>query len=345
MTLFVRASSVRAYAAVMRGLGADPAPFLRRYHIAPKAFEDDDALVDLRAVNLLLEASSAETGCGDLGLRIAETLDFGFLGALGVVIQNAATAAEAFQIASQYMFVHSQGLKLTMNPHSPLVEGAVEMVFDILLPGHPPQRQNIDMCLGTAHFLAKALLGAPYDLKLVTLPHTPIAPLSRYRRFFGAPVIASQERASLHGPVTAFGAELRGANPALRRITEDYLARHFRVPGDGVSPRVRLALRRVLGTPQASMEGIAAMLAIHPRTLHRRLEAEGTGFEAIKETLRQELALQYLRETNVPLGQISGLLGFPEQSAFSRSCRRWFDETPSAIRKKTGRAHPTRVEG
>lgn len=340
MTLFVRASSVRAYAAVMRGLGADPAPFLRRYHIAPKAFEDDDALVDLRAVNLLLEASSVETGCGDLGLRIAETLDFGFLGALGVVIQNAATAAEAFQIASRYMFVHSQGLRLTMKPHSAMVEGAVEVVFDILLPGHPLQRQNIDMCLGTAHFLAKALLEAHYDLKLVTLPHKPVAPLSRYRRYFGAPVLDSQECASLHVPADTFRGELRGANPALRQITEDYVARHFRLPSDSFSTRVRLALRHMLGTPQASMEGIAAMLAIHPRTLHRRLEAEGTGFEAIKEALRRELALHYLRETTIPHSQISGLLGFPEQSAFTRSCRRWFGETPSAIRKRQIRPIP-----
>jgi AraC-like DNA-binding protein len=105
------------------------------------------------------------------------------------------------------------------------------------------------------------------------------------------------------------------------------------VPGDSVGARVRLALRSMLGTPNADKESIAAMLAIHPRTLHRRLEAEGTGFEAIKEELRKEMALQYLRETNVPLGQISGLLGFPEQSAFTRSCRRWFGVPPSALRQ------------
>ncbi|AXQ28514.1 AraC family transcriptional regulator [Solimonas sp. K1W22B-7] len=331
MSLMVRASGIRAYAAVMRGLGADPAPFLRRHHIAPKALDDDDALLDLRAVAQLLEASSADTGCGDLGLRIAENQDIGILGKLGVIIQSAATASEAFQIASRYMFVHSQGLAMAINPHSESIKGAVEIVFEI----RPPQRQNIDLSLGLTHRFARALLGVHYDLKLVTLPHTPVASLSRYRRFFGAPVIANQERAALHMHATSLRAELRGANSELRQITEDYLSRHFRVPGDAISTRVRLALRRMLGTPQATMEGIAAMLAIHPRTLHRRLQAEGTGFEDIKESLRQELALQYLRETQVSLGQVSGLLGFPEQSAFTRSSRRWFGKTPSAIRKES----------
>jgi AraC-like DNA-binding protein len=239
----------------------------------------------------------------------------------------------SFEYASRYLFVHSPGLGLTMNPHSPLIEGAVEVVFEIRLVGHPAQRQNIDLCLGTTHRMASALVGTHYKLKLATIPHAPVAPLSHYRRFFGAPVIANQERAGLHLDANALRAALRGQNPALRQITEDYLARHFRVPGDSVSARVRLALRRMLGMPQANKEGVAAMLAINSRTLHRRLEAEGTGFEAIRESLRQEMALQYLRETKVPLGQISGLLGFPEQSAFTRSCRRWFGTTPSAIRK------------
>ena len=41
------------------------------------------------------------------------------------------------------------------------------------------------------------------------------------------------------------------------------------------------------------------------------------GFEIIKEELRGEMALQYLRQTKIPLGQLSALLGFPEQSAFT----------------------------
>jgi len=331
MTIFVRASGMRGYIALMRGLGVDPEPLLRRHHIAPKALDDDDALLDLRAVSHLLEASSLATGCGDLALRLADKQDIDSLGVLGVIMQNAATALDAFKVASRYIFVHSQGLALTMNPHSALVEGAVEMIFEI----QPPQRQNIDISLGMAHRFNQALLGAHYDLKLVTLPHTPVAPLSDYRRFFGAPVIANQERAAFHVSAATLRATLRTANPALKQITEDYLSRHFRVPGDSVSTRVRIALRRMLGTPQANMDDIAAMLAIHPRTLHRRLAAEGAGFESIKESLRQEMALHYLRETNVPLSQISELLGFPEQSAFTRSFRRWFGETPSASRAKS----------
>ena len=333
----VRASGIRGYMAVMRQLGADPLPLLRRYHIAPQSLEDDEALLSLRGVTHLLEASSAATGCDDLGLRIAQEQDVSVLGPLGVVIQNAATAEDAFRYASRYLFIHSPGLAVTTVDPSPLIEGAIELVLEIRLSGHPVQRQNIDLCLGTTHRIVRLLLGPHYHLRAATLAHTPLAPLSTYRRFFDAPVIAHQERAALHIDAAGLRTDLQGGNPALRQITEDYLSRHFRVPGDSVGARVRLALRSMLGTPNADKEAIAAMLAIHPRTLHRHLDAEGTGFEAIKEELRKEMALQYLRETNVPLGQISGLLGFPEQSAFTRSCRRWFGVPPSALRREQHR--------
>lgn len=330
----VRASGIRGYLAVMHELGADPFPLLRRCHINPKSLDDDDALLPIPSTVALLELSSEATGCADLGLRISRHQDISILGPLGVVLQNAATPQDALRLASRYLFIHSPGLVLTVHTPSALIEHAFEVSIEVRLPGQA-QRQTIDLSLATTWTITKLLMepGSHGFLKAVTLPHTPVAPLSIYRRHFGVPVIANQPRAGLHYDVAGLTGAMRGQNPALKQITEDYLARHFRVPGDSVGERVRLALRRMLGTPRSSKSDIAAMLAIHPRTLHRRLEAEGTGFETIKEELRKELALQYLRETKMPLGQLSGLLGFPEQSAFSRSCRRWFGVAPSALRR------------
>ncbi|EJL07111.1 AraC family transcriptional regulator [Pseudomonas chlororaphis] len=334
MTTMVRASGISGYIAVMRGLGIDPAPLLLQHHIDPAILQDDDALLSLRAVTHLLEASNEASGCPDLGLRIAQEQHIGTLGPLGVVIQNAETVYDALQLTSRYLFTHSPGLAVTSNPVSPLVEGAFELAVEIQLSGRPSQRQNIDLCLGTSHRIAQFVMGSQYRLKLVTLPHAPSAPLSSYRRFFNAPVIAEQERAALHLDAAVLHGKIQGSNPALRQITEDYLSRHFRMPGDIVSVRVRQALKRMLGTTYTSKSDIAAMLALHPRTLHRRLQAEGTHFEAIKESVRQELALQYLRETRVPLSQIADILGYPEQSAFTRSCKRWFGQTPSSFRRE-----------
>lgn len=328
----VRASALQGYSALMRGLGADPVPVLRRHRIAAGALGDDDALISLRSGVQLLEDSAAVTGCADFGLRLSQVQDIGVLGPLGIVLQNAPTVKAAWELASRYRFVHSPGLVMQLHDRSATVEGAAEASVEIRLPRLPAQRQAIDLCLGHLHHINKLLAGHRYRLHAVALPHAPVAPLATYKRFFGAPVFTEQPRAALFPSRETMRADLSGANPALRQITEDYLARHFRVPGESVSARVRQALRRTLGTSHADKAGVARMLAIHPRTLQRHLASERTTFEALREEVRKEMALRYLRETHVPLSQLADLLGLSEHSALTRSCKRWFGAPPSMLR-------------
>ncbi len=168
----------------------------------------------------------------------------------------------------------------------------------------------------------------------MSIPHTPIASLGTYERFFGARVLVEQPRASLHLSRSTLAADLLGVNATLRRIAEDYIFRNFGSEQGSVSDRVRQVLRQTLGTSSHSKASVANLLAIHPRTMQRRLAAEATSFEAIRDDVRKELAMRYLSETNLPLGQITMLLGLPAQSALSRACRQWYGVAPSTLRKQ-----------
>src|SRR3546814_20077315 len=75
------------------------------------------------------------------------------------------------------------------------------------------------------------------------------------------------------------------------------------------------------------------MLGLHPRTLQRYLEVEGTRFDALRDDVQRELAQRYLCETRIPMTPLAGLLDYAEQSVQTRACRRWFGQTPSALRR------------
>lgn len=330
----VRASGLRGYGALMRQLKADPADMLRRYRIAPELLEDDDALLPLRSAVHMLEASAVATSCPDFGLRLAYSQDISVLGPLAIAMQNAPTVASAMDYASRYLFVHSPGLVLTVQGDSAVVPGSAELRFEIPLARQPVQRQTMDLCLGDVHRMLQLLAGDRYLLHAVTLPHTPIAPLAAYRRFFGAPVRVAQSHAGLHIARSTLEASLSTVNDALRQIAVDYLSLHFRDPGQTISSRVRQAFRRTLGTTRGKKADIAELLGMHPRTLQRHLAVEHTSFEAIREEVRKETALRYLSETRVPLTQLAGMLGLSEQSALARSCKRWFGASPSQLRRQ-----------
>jgi AraC-like DNA-binding protein len=318
----------------MRSLKADPLVLLTRYHIPPESLDDEDALVPVRSVLNLLEDSAVATRCLDFGLRLAQSQDISVLGPLAVAMQNSPTVADALQFASRHLFVQSPALVLTVVQNSSLVPGCVELRFEILLPREPVQRQAFDLCLGDLHRILQFLARDHHDLKAVALPHAPVAPLSAYARFFGARVYVAQEHGGLHVGRRTLTATLQAVNESLRQIAVDYLDANFRDPGQSVTSRVRLALRRTLSSNQGRKTAIADMLGMHQRTLQRRLDAEKTSFDEIREEVRKQAALRYLCETRIPLTQLTSLLGLSEQSALTRSCRRWFGATPSAVRQR-----------
>lgn len=339
----VRASGLRGYEVLMRRLGADPGRLLRRYRVSPETLQDDDALLPLRAAAQLIEGGAAETGCVDFGLRLAEIQDISVLGPVAIAMQNAPTVASAIDTASRYLFVHSAGMALNVHGSSELVPGAIEVRFILTVPGQTVVRQTFDLCLGDIHRMIALLAGPHYRLMGVALPHSPIAPLTTYARFYGAPVFPAEAHGGLHIARETFDVSLQMVNHALRQLAVDYLHEHFGNPDEAVATRVRQALRRTLGTPQNDKTGIAALLGMHPRTLQRHLSAEHTSFETLREDVRKEVTLRYLCETRIPLSQLAGMLGLSEQSALTRCCRRWFKKAPLALRREAA-AGPAGLE-
>jgi YesN/AraC family two-component response regulator len=102
---------------------------------------------------------------------------------------------------------------------------------------------------------------------------------------------------------------------------------------ESTTQRLQRLLEGELRSGDPKLEHLAARLHMSPRTLHRRLGEEGTGFRRVLAGLRRELAARHLREARLPLGEIGFLLGFSETSAFHRAFRRWTGWRPLAYRR------------
>jgi len=334
MTALIRAGALKEYRTLMAELGADPLPLLQRYHIPLQSLDDEEAMIPLRALVNLLEASATVTACPDFGLRLAQIQDISLLGPLAVAIQNEPTAGAGLQTAARYLYVHSPGLLFSVHEHSSLIPGACELRFEIDLPRQPIVRQAMDQSLGDTHRIAGFLAGAQYQLHAVALSHHPVAPLSAYARFFGAPILPAQTHAGLHVSPATLKAPLREVNQTLRELALAHITRLHGGADQSLVPRVRSALRQTLSTVRGDKNVVARLIRIHPRTLQRRLAAEGASFDGLREQVRREAALRYLCETRVPLSQLAGMLGLSEQSALTRCCRRWFGRTPTQLRRE-----------
>ncbi|MEO1289217.1 MAG: helix-turn-helix transcriptional regulator, partial [Chloroflexota bacterium] len=91
-------------------------------------------------------------------------------------------------------------------------------------------------------------------------------------------------------------------------------------------------LMEILASGQYTMSDVADRLAVSPRTLQRRLQAEDTSFQKELDKLREELARNYLEKSSYSSGQIAFLLGYEDPNSFYRAFRSWTGQTPEVVR-------------
>jgi AraC-like DNA-binding protein len=85
------------------------------------------------------------------------------------------------------------------------------------------------------------------------------------------------------------------------------------------------------GTPSES--SIAQELNITERTLQRKLKDANFCFRDLLSDTRKELACQHLLNAELSINEIAFILGYAEETNFTRAFKRWTGETPSAYRK------------
>ncbi|MFW5920513.1 MAG: AraC family transcriptional regulator ligand-binding domain-containing protein [Polyangiales bacterium] len=124
------------------------------------------------------------------------------------------------------------------------------------------------------------------------------------------------------------------ADPALLPVLERY-ARQLIPLEDataGWPARARDYLRRQLSGGAPTLEQCAEAIGVAPRSLQRRLEETQTSYRALLDELREAEGRRLIAETDLPIDEVSFLLGYAERRSFVRAFTRWTGMSPSAYR-------------
>ncbi len=333
MSAKVRAGGLRGYLAVMRSLGCDPAPVMHKHGLDEAQLTDEDGMLPLPAVIRVFEDSAVAAKCPDLALRLAQVQDINILGPIAVAIQNCPTLERALDCISNYLFIQSPGLRLYIDTDRTSGPDEACLHYEVEMSDPQAGRQILQHGLAIAHRMISMLNSRAYELRRVSLSHEPEVEVRTLVQYFGAPVHTSAEFCGLHISRRTLSTPLPAANPVLLKMAADYLDTNFANPNRTLTARLRQLLARRLGSQAMKKEDAAKALAMHPRTLQRHLEAEGTSFNAVRDAVRREAALRYLGGTCLPLAQVASLVGFSEQSALTRFCQQQFLQPPKALRR------------
>lgn len=335
----VHARILRFFPELVSELGGEPASLLVQADLPARFFDEDgQSTATYRQIVHLIELAATALACPDFGLRLATRQHgTGMFGPLGEVMRNSDTFGDALTYVHQHAYAHSLAARIW----SKRTDGMMFYGHDILIDASPSKSQAMEQILLLGHLAAMEMTGGHARVRKVHFRHQPVSTLDVYRRYFRCEVKFGQDAdgvfykdRDLKCPIVA--PDARSYASATSFIDNQFL-RH----APPLRAQTRGLIMHLLNTDTCTNEHVAAELGLHPRTLHRRLKSEGTTFQDIKDEIRRDMLLYYLRETALDFAQISAKLGFAEQSVMTRRCQHWFGLSPTKVRAqaKTVAAH------
>ena len=298
----------------------------------PALASDPDARIPVDVENALWDAAARATGDPLFGLHAAQAVTRGAFDVLDYAVRTAPTLRTALERLVRYNRLFHSHAAFTLEEHGDLVR--IEHAF--LAPGRAPARHATDFTLASIVVLGAQLIDAPVIPVAVDLPH-PVGDVAAYAAVFGVAPAFGRARGALVLPRAPLARPCPAADAARSQVivrhAEDLLSA-LPDPSDSFASRLRRLISAQLASGGATLTAAAHALKLSERSLQRRLADDGVTFDAIVEEVRRELALRYLADPALAIGEIAYLLGYSEPSAFHRAFKRWTGQTPAQARRR-----------
>lgn len=313
----------------LRESGLDPDEIIQEAGLDPHLFDDGSNVIPHLALGRLLTLCVARTNCPHFGLLVGKRATILSLGMVGRLMQHSETVGDALRAIVTCLGIQNRGAV----PSLVVSNDLALFSFMIYQPHIESADQISDAALAVTVNAIRTLIGFDWNPTEVLLPRIVPQDTEPYARHFRAPVRFDQECATIVFPARDLARRIPGADSLMRALLEERIE-HMTDSAADFADGIRRLLRTRLTTNRCSAEDIAELMAMHRRTLSRRLKDSGAGYRSITNEIRFEIARQLLEDTEVSLCQIAAALGYSEASAFTRAFRRWSGRTPTAWRAK-----------
>jgi AraC-like DNA-binding protein len=294
-----------------------------------------DARMPIRTFERFVDRARALTGEPAIGVYLGLQMQASAHGYLGFAAMTAATVREGIELAVRFLPTRTTALGLRLD-----VEGAVGA---LVLEEHADFGTARDVVLmaliiglwqiGTA--ITGQVTEGGADFAIPEPSYWARVAAVAMPEWRGVTAVRFAQPANrLLFDATDLDQPLTMADPASLRLASEHCERELGLLGqDG--PIVARARRLVVkdGGVARSVEEVAGLLHLSPRTLQRRLAGEGVTHGSLVDDELRDRAMQLLQSSDLPLEQVAARLGYSDVSNFTRAFRRWTGATPAQYRR------------
>ena len=274
------------------------------------------ALVPSEAIIDAVECAATLTGRDDFGLILGTRQDHRLIGPLGLLFEQCSSLAELQSYSQRFFHLHNTNLVYSLGRE----RGRGVFRLDIQSKGMFEPRQYVEALFVICVRMARVMLGPRVAPVTVLFAHKRLAELPAYQRHLGADVRFGQKMNAMVCSAADLDRKVEPRNPDLKRRLETMLEELDAQHAGDLAAKVAHLVQALLPADAGSIDHVAKLMGVAPRTLQRRLRTKGVCFSDVLAQTRLKMAREYLG-SGFTRTQVAPLLGFSEVSALSRFLR------------------------
>ncbi len=330
-TPHVLAVASRAVLAAFEALGLDGDALLAEIGLERATLADPDRRIPALLADSLWQAALARAGDPDLALHAAERLPFGAYRVIDHLAAQAPTLGHAFERIAAYFPLIDPRARVELEHES---SGHVRVVMATSVLGTSLPREAAEYSF--AALLLRTRAGLAFDYRPAALELAAARPSStrELERVFACPLRFDAD----HHALVIDGHDWTHANERSDLGLFEVLDQHASLllaalpPSSPFIAQVREAIAAEQREREPTLAQVGRRLGMSGRTLQRRLDEHQVRFGGLVDEVQAELAKARLADRTLAICEVAFLLGFADQSAFTRAFKRWTGTTPGRWR-------------
>jgi len=302
-----------------RALGLDVEALCEEVGTDIAIFMDTNSRPPRDALGRFWRAALAKSGDRHLGLSAAEAWEPRADHLVVLLLTSAETVGEGLEASLRYQELLSHGRVITLGEHPEYHALHIHKVEHEL----PITAHEIEFIAVFAMKLLRFATDGNFQAREVHFEHPYRGDIQKYTRAFGCSVLFGQEKTAILADDDAWGLPLAHGNQALHGQLQGVAADlHAELESHDFSDTVRDRIKGLLPKGQSSIDAVASVLHMTPRTLQRRLQEDDTTFRALMDAVRRSILVECF-ERHQTTDEVMRHAGYTNPRSFRRALKRW----------------------
>ncbi len=324
MSKWIRAGALGGARQLVEDMGGDFAALARACELRDDFDAHPDLPIAASSVPRFLDLAAQRLDCPTFGLQFGQRQDFSLFGPLGSLIANARTIGDLIANLAALFPLHTHGAIVALKQEGTDTYISYELSSDV----HPSHRHVVE--LGYSVLIGEIRRHLPdWNPSFIAFRHGGPKMKRAHKQLLGATPLFNADQNLMLLDNALLACPL--ASPPRQRH-DSTPAHAFDVSPRSLALETERVVRLALPARLLTVGETAKLLGLARRTFQRQLATEGTTFAVIVDAVRADLALAYLRDSELSVAEIAETLQFSETSALSRAVRRWHGKSPRRLR-------------